>query len=381
MIGIVGAGPAGARAAELLARQGHQVALFDPYAPWEKPCGGGLTPSAFDEMPELEELKELARPVSSVRMEADPPGGVVVALSRPMWILSREELGRWQLHRAVEAGAMHWRTRVRSIEGEPDGWRLETDEGEVRVDYLVGADGAASLARRVLAPEFKVELAPTRVAYPGDAGPTPDRALLRFYHGTAAYLWDFPRPGNRSVGVYVPRGTWRRPTMDAEIEGYVRSRDAGGPSDPSWAGAVIGTAGYGHGDFGCLAGPGFALLGDAAGLADPFTGEGIQNALRSAGLLARAWARGDPASYPALARNAFAGEFHLARLLRRALFESGAGLRLLRWGAGSPTAYGVVAALLDALNEHDAHAVRLARRWRRARESAVTALSRPRPLG
>ena len=51
-VGIVGAGPAGARAAELLAGFGVDVVLFDPRAPWEKPCGGGLTASAFDAVPE-----------------------------------------------------------------------------------------------------------------------------------------------------------------------------------------------------------------------------------------------------------------------------------------------------------------------------------------
>lgn len=47
-IGIVGAGPAGARAAERLARLGADVVLLDPTAQWEKPCGGGLTSSSSE---------------------------------------------------------------------------------------------------------------------------------------------------------------------------------------------------------------------------------------------------------------------------------------------------------------------------------------------
>ena len=46
-IGIVGAGPAGARAGELLADAGAEVVLLDPKAPWEKPCGGGITAGTF----------------------------------------------------------------------------------------------------------------------------------------------------------------------------------------------------------------------------------------------------------------------------------------------------------------------------------------------
>ena len=60
-LGIVGAGPAGARGAELLAAQGARVLLFDPKAPWEKPCGGGLPPPVFEEIPELDELLPRAR--------------------------------------------------------------------------------------------------------------------------------------------------------------------------------------------------------------------------------------------------------------------------------------------------------------------------------
>jgi flavin-dependent dehydrogenase len=47
-IAVVGGGPGGSWAAILLARRGHTVTLFDPQAPWEKPCGGGVTFRALD---------------------------------------------------------------------------------------------------------------------------------------------------------------------------------------------------------------------------------------------------------------------------------------------------------------------------------------------
>ena len=50
-IGIVGAGPAGAYAAWRAARLGHEVTFFDHRAPWEKPCGGGVTVKAQDDFP------------------------------------------------------------------------------------------------------------------------------------------------------------------------------------------------------------------------------------------------------------------------------------------------------------------------------------------
>lgn len=363
-VGIVGAGPAGARAAELLASLGTKVLLLDPKAPWEKPCGGGLTPPLFDEIPELNELRPLARPVHFVRLEASPGEGVTVPLGRAMSILPREVLARWQLARAERAGAEHLPVKVTAIRRAYGAWRMDTSGGEVTVPFLVGADGAASLVRRVASPKFRVELAPTRVAYPRGAGPTPDTAVLRFYSGIAGYLWDFPRPDHRSVGVGVTGGTWRRLQLDGEIDAHRRSSDGCACPGLDRAGAVIGTAQLGHGDYSRIAGDDFALLGDAAGFADPLTGEGIRNAMRSAGMFVEAWFGGDTGGYPLLAEEAFEREFRVARILRRLLFEGDAGLGFVEKATRSRVRYSLAAAVMDSVNEHDAG--RLLGRWARA---------------
>lgn len=377
-VGIVGAGPAGARAGELLASMGVGVVMLDPRAPWEKPCGGGLTAPAFEEIPELEELKPVARRITSVRVEASPEEGFTVPLDRPMWVLSRRALARWQLDRARHVGAEHLSVKVRRARHAYGGWLLDTSGGEILVRFLVGADGAASLVRRAAAPKFYVELAPTRVAYPEGSGPTPDTALLRFYRGIAGYLWDFARPGHRSVGIGVPNGTWRRPRLDGEIDEYRLSSVQCGCTGVERAGAVIGTAQLGHGDYSRIAGPDFALLGDAAGFADPLTGEGIQNAMRSAALLAQAWGSrpgGGADRYPKLAGRAFEREFQAARLIRRSLFETAAGLWLIERAAASRRWYGLIDAMVNALNEHDARITGLMGRWARRYRSRRAARS------
>lgn len=368
-IGIVGAGPAGARAAEMLARSGRRVVLLDPKAPWEKPCGGGLTPSAFHEIPELSDLLSEARPVDHVRIETSADDGYTVHLEHPMWIFSRLTLARWQLDRALAAGAEHLRVRVRSARRGFAGWLLETDTGSLMVPFLIGADGAASLVRRAAAPKFQVELAPTRVAYPFDAGPTPDTAILRFYPNIAGYLWDFPRIDHRSVGIGVPNGTWRRPQLDGEIDLHRESSEPCSCPGLARAGAVIGTAQLGHGDYTRIAGRDFALLGDAAGFADPLTGEGIQNAMRSAGLLAEALSSGDARAYPRMAKAAFEREFSASRVLRRHVFESEAGVRLVETGLTSASGYAAVAAVVNAVNEHDGSPAHFLRRWAAARRA------------
>lgn len=368
-IAVVGGGPAGARVAELLSAAGADILLLDPRAPWEKPCGGGLTESAFRDVPELREVAHASRTVRRIRVETDPSHGLTVSLAVPIRVLSRTVLARWQLDRARDAGAVHLAERVRSIRRGGAGWILETDARTIRAEHLVGADGAASLVRRVTTPKFRVELAPTRVGFAPGAGPTPDTILVRFFPRVAGYVWDFPRPDHRSVGIGLPAGTWRRPRMDDEVERFRHSTEACVclEGEIRRAGAVIGTAQLGHGDFSRIAGRGFALLGDAAGLADPATGEGIRNALRSAQLLADAWGEhGTFEGYPTLARKAFEREFNVSRLLRRIMFESEVGMQLIAAGLRSDAAYAVISTLADAVNEHDGSPRSLAGRWWRA---------------
>lgn len=367
---MVGAGPAGSRAAELLAEQGLDVVLFDPKAPWEKPCGGGLTPRLFEEIPGLSEVRPQARPVERAWIESGRDVGFAVRLPEPIWMISRKSLGNWQLQRALTAGATHEPVKVEAVARVGGGWEVGTDDGAWRVGFLVGADGAASRVRSLVAPAFRPELVPARVTYPPHHDRDADTLTLRFYRGVTGYLWDFPRLDHRSVGIEVADGGWPRDALDRKIDEFRELVERDAPVPSPRAGAVIGTARLGHGDFSAIAGPGFALLGDAAGLADPMTGEGIRNALRSASLLSRArsmkpgaWSR----TYAALARRTFGSELRAARLLRRALSESGLGVRLVERAASSGLAYTTVAALLGTLAMHDYGLMPFLRRWRRVR--------------
>lgn len=375
-IAIVGAGPAGARAAELLAAHGADVTLLDPKAPWEKPCGGGLTHAAFADVPELREIESRTRRIETVRVETDDGRGFKVPLSRPIRVVSRLDLGRWQLDRALAAGVVHRGERVRSIRRARRSWSLTTDGGRIDAAFLVGADGASSRVRRTVKPKFEIEMAPTRVAFVPGGGEAPETIRLRFFPGVAGYLWDFPRPGHRSVGVGIQDGRWKGRRMDAAIDGYRREGTdcICGDDDPLRAGAVIGTAQVGHGDYSSLGGDTFALLGDAGGLADPTTGEGIRNALRSAELAATAWAMdGSFAVYPTMARQAFHREFQVSRIVRRLLFEGDTGSLMVTRASTSPVTLAAVATMINAANEQEWTLPWLARRWMSVRRWASTA--------
>lgn len=378
-VGIVGAGPAGARAAELLAGFGVDVVLFDPRAPWEKPCGGGLTASAFDAVPELRGVQPDAQDISTVRLET---GGTLltIPLERPIRVLSRTRLAVWQLARARAAGAHLESLNVRDIERVPGrGWRLDLGNNRsVHVARLVGADGAASRVRSVVAPGLQIELAPTRVAYPRGAGRTPTQIGLRFFPRVPGYVWDFPRRDHRSIGVGIAPNTWSRPRMDAELDRYWDALGRCECVQVMRAGAVIGTAARRLDWRYALVGQAdYALLGDAAGFADPATGEGIQNALRSAEFLAEAFQHdGTFSSYSHIARSRLEREFDVARKVRGLLYTGSLASRLIGLAARHDFWYAVLATVVDGGNAHDPSLLRrLPLEWRRARRarSAVRA--------
>lgn len=369
-IGVVGAGPAGARAAELLADRGADVVLFDPHAPWEKPCGGGLTASAFANIPELTAVRSRSCRIDLIHAEADTTS-LMFRLDSPLYILSRIELARWQLDRALAAGALFERCAVCAITRVSNGWELDCGNGDrAVVSLLVGADGATSRVRAVVAPELEIELEQTRVAYIPAAGSAGSVAGLRFFPNVKGYAWDFPRPDHRSVGIGIAARTWSRRRMDQEVNRYCNSIGIHEYVRAQRAGAVIGTAerrlGARYALIGCN---NYALLGDAAGFADPATGEGIQNALRSAGFLAAAFERDRHfARYPAIARSTLEPEFTIARCVRVVLYGGKTATRLVQWAATHASIYAFLAAVIDGANTHDPMLLRrIPAEWRRLR--------------
>lgn len=311
-VGIVGAGPAGAFCAERLARAGHSVTIYDPSHPREKPCGGGVTPGAFEKYPELAEVRAAGRPSSVVRMRAPRGRVLAVELSKPIEIFSRRVLDSLLLERARKAGAEFRPERVRTVSG--------TALNSEKFDFVVGADGASSIVRRSLLGAKPGGRASYATAGFHVEGLDEREIYIEFVREYAGYLWVFPRPGHSSVGIAAPVGRENGAKLSARVLELLERRYPGSlelPREPYAASIPVGG--------GPVAGTRFALIGDAANANDAITGEGIQHALDSAALLAAALEQAGPDAAPALYAERWAagagGELAACARLSRHLYR------------------------------------------------------------
>src|SRR5262245_48343043 len=113
-ITIIGAGPAGSWAATELATQGHAVTLIDAQAPWEKPCGGGITAKALSQFSIFD--SDLPRQsIDRITIYFGDRNSVTVQPETPLAVVSRRDFGKYLLDRAIEAGVSFVKTRVSKI--------------------------------------------------------------------------------------------------------------------------------------------------------------------------------------------------------------------------------------------------------------------------
>jgi geranylgeranyl reductase len=300
---VVGGGPSGATAAHELARQGHSVMLLDR-AGRIKPCGGAIPPRliADFEIPShlLASQATCARMVAPSGAQVDIPieGGFV-------GMVDREHFDEWLRERAAQAGARRVTGRFDRIERDADGtavvhWSAEEPvdgvsagshaiASPVRARCVIGADGARSAVahqniagwdrgRFVFAYHEIVER--PQQPPPGYDGGRCDVV----YRGTLSpdfYGWVFPHGSTLSIGTgsadkgFSLRHATARLRADAGLDRARTIRREGAPIPlkplPRWDN-----------------GRDIVLVGDAAGVVAPASGEGIYYAMASARMAAEA---------------------------------------------------------------------------------------------
>lgn len=287
---IVGAGPAGALTGYLLALKNIKVLIIDKKAyPRYKACGGGITRRAgsllpFDFSPVIEDktftVKLLFKDQTLFDRTMDQP---------ITWMVMRNRFDNYIVEQAVKNGAVFQdQTAFISLSGKPGDLSVKTSGGHFAARLVVGADGVNTQTAKALGLTLKRD---TMVAVEGEVYPDDPDALHRFQGSThydfgvvpKGYGWIFPKKDHLSIGVGSFSGKldgWRQTFNDyctlKNISPKSRIHPLKGhliPCHPK-KGDVLGK-------------PEGLLVGDAAGITDPITGEGIYYAFKGAEIASR----------------------------------------------------------------------------------------------
>jgi flavin-dependent dehydrogenase len=336
-IAIVGGGPAGAHAAASLAQADRRVLLFDEKLAWEKPCGGGITHKALLGWPFLHQATVDRRWVSKCQLVAPSGRQVGFPLKHPIAVFSRCVLNGFLLDRAARSGAEIIRERIIGLERATNHWRIRSVRSSWRAAYVVIAAGVRNPFRQQLSQPFAPQDLMSTAGYyiPGQS----DIMHIRFLADLHGYIWLFPRKDHVSAGICGRMQAKSAAELRRILEQSL---------------AALGLA-YKNAQFYShllpalraetlrrvpVSGDGWAMVGDAAGLVDALTGEGLYYAMGSAEVLSRALISNRADRYADLLRQHFLPELELAAEMSD-LFYSGRWMgesvleRTIQFTAGS----------------------------------------------
>jgi geranylgeranyl reductase family protein len=331
-IAVVGGGPAGAFAAYLLARQGARVTVFDPSHPREKPCGGGVTGRALALVePVLGLAKFPAVAIESGRFDVTGDRSASVRLhdhgfsaDSSLLVVSRAQFDRALLDGAIAAGATLRPERVTHVETTATGAQVKTAKGAWNADYVLGADGANSFVRRRLAKAFtraQLSIATGVFAH----GVSSSEILVRFVSNPQGYIWSFPRPDHLAIGIGAQADETQSGPLRQILSDWLTETQIANEAKLEWYSWPIPSLQVEDFEHERTSGDRWMLLGDAGGLVDPLTREGIFFALRSAEMAAEAIAGKhgtDPArAYHTQIAEEIFPELRMAARLKRGFFR------------------------------------------------------------
>lgn len=300
---VIGSGPAGSTAARLLAGRGLDVLVFDREVfPRVKPCGGGLTTRALALLPPNYEDYICARPTEWI-FEGRAGGEIQtrsVHTDQPYsHIVHRASFDQWLATEAERQGAtVHTGEAVVAVDEAVGGrgYTVQTKYGTYHARYLVGADGGRGISARLLgfsrprngaAVEVEVPVAPEQFRQ------WQDSVTINIEKYPWGYAWVIPRRPvlNLGVGSFRAHRLPLRPLLQEWAESKL------GPGALNSLGVLAHPLPYRY-QPARLAKSRSVLVGDAGGLMDTLSAEGIYSALMSATLAAEAIADAAPNNGP-----------------------------------------------------------------------------------
>jgi geranylgeranyl reductase len=277
-VAVIGGGPSGAVAAEILARAGHSTILIERKLDNVKPCGGAIPLGLIEEFSIPDELVEK----KLTRMSVRSPQGKTIFMHMPngyVGMVRRERFDRYLREKAQKAGAVLIEALVKKIDRSSDRFtiHLSKDLPSVEASFVIGADGANSKSADELGfppNDLKVIAMQQRFQYSEALKPYEELVEIWFDGEVSPdfYGWIFPKTDHIAIGTgteehrhnirqlqqrFVEKiGLTEKPYLDEAAKIPMKPRRAFTQERA-------------------------ILVGDAAGLVTPANGEGIFFAMRS----------------------------------------------------------------------------------------------------
>ncbi len=284
---IVGSGPAGATLAYELAKRGIGALILEKEKlPRYKCCAGSVTSKAvrllnFD-------ISEVAEDVVQEVSFAFNLGSPYLRRSdRPlMYAVMRHAFDHFLIRRAQQLGAVLMDGQeVKQVQVRGDWVEIHTAGNVFRCRLVVGADGAYSIVARELGMGRSIEYLvgiEAEIAVPEEVlAKWKSRARMDLGCVPSGYAWVFPKRDHLSVGAGCHSSKAR--DLHVHYQKFLDSLGIGGYASADPGSHLIPTSTKGR----LVSQDKALLLGDAAGLCDPLTGEGIHHAILSAQLAAQ----------------------------------------------------------------------------------------------
>jgi geranylgeranyl reductase family protein len=288
-VAVIGAGPAGCSATLALARKSLAVVLLErDILPRYKTCGGGVLNRAFKLLPPNVE-KVVERRFNSVQLNfLGTELNFVVTRSEPIIHMTmRADLDCLLAREAGNAGAdIVESCPIRHVTVRDQFVEISADRGNIRAKFVIAADGVHSATAKAAGWSELPDLAPALEyeVYLSEEDFERFSKIPRFDFNTieAGYAWVFPKRAHLSVGILSTRRV--STDLHAKLTDYMERIGISRVQKTERHGHLIPMAPRRE----ALARGRVLLVGDAAGLVDPVTAEGISHAVRSGQLAATA---------------------------------------------------------------------------------------------
>jgi geranylgeranyl reductase family protein len=279
---VIGAGPAGSSIAYHLADNNMNVLLMDANLhPRGKPCGGGLTTRAKNLL-HVDISPIIEKNVSKMILACDYKNHIILESQVPFaYMIMRRKFDSLLLNAAITKGVQYLpQCTALNVDITPHEVTVQTADKTFTTKTLVGADGATGITHKILNPHAKRNMAwcIEGTTPEGVIPDIPDKEGVFLVYGSIkyGYGWVFPKKDSFSLGI----GTFKKdPRLCEYFKNHLSSLnllDKQAEIHISAHPIPLPTKKYKIYDERII------LMGDAAGLADPLSGEGLYTALKSA---------------------------------------------------------------------------------------------------